>query len=154
MRRIESIMGYYMRFISTDERKLSLKEIESALKENDSNYKIDRDDDAEGTLMYDDGVYGLLEINEEGDGIFEDEIEMLKEKVEAAEGENKQSVLDVLEKSESLLFVRVVDQGRNDEETLEKINPMLDWLIKNREGLIQADYEGYYDASGLIFEVN
>ena len=148
-------MGYYMRFISTDERKLSLKEIESALKVSDSNYEIETDDDdVEGTLTYGDGVYGQLEINEKGDGIFEDEIEMLKENVEASEGENKQRVLDALEKSKSLLFVRVLDQGRDDEETLGKIDMMFNRLLENHQGLMHADYEGYYDTSGLILEVN
>lgn len=147
-------MGYYMRFISTDERSLNLKEIESALKENDSSYEIDKDDNTEGTLIYGEGIYGQLEVNEKGDEIFEDDVDTLKEKIENAEGENKQKVLNILQKAKSLLFVRVVDQGRDDKETLGKIAPMLDWLIKNREGLIQADYEGYYDASGLIFKVN
>jgi hypothetical protein len=149
-------MGYYMRFISNDERKLSLKELESALKEYDSSYKVERgeDDDSEGTLTYADGVYGQLEVNEKRDGVFEDEIEMLKENVENTEGENKQRVLDVLEKASSLLFVRVLNQGRSDEETLEKINPIWGWLFKNRNGLAHADYEGYYDDTGLIFEVD
>jgi len=142
-----------MRFLSTDERKLSLKEIESALKANDSNYEIESDeDDVEGTLIYGDGVYGQLEINEKGDEFFQDDIENLKEKIENAESGNKQTVLDALLKAKSLLFVRVVYEGREDEETFEKIDPLFDWLIKNREGLIHADYEGYYDASGLILE--
>ncbi len=147
-------MGYYMRFISNDERKLSLKELESALKEYDSKYEIESDeDDVEGTLIYGDGVYGQLEINEKGDDVFDDDIENLRADVEKAEGENKQKVLAALENAESLLFVRVIDQGRKDEETLERINPIWHWLLKNRNGLAHADYEGFYDGSGLIFEV-
>lgn len=149
-------MGYYMRFISVDERKLTLKELESALKKYDSNYKIDRDkdDDIEGLLMCSDGIYGQLEVNEKGDGTFEDEIEMLTERVENANGEDKQRVLDILMAAKSLLFVRMLNQERDDEETLEKIDPVWDWLLKNYQGLMHADYEGYYDASGLILEVN
>lgn len=144
-----------MRFISTDERKLSLKELGLALKENDSKYEIESDeDDVEGTLIYGDGVYGQLEVNEKGDGIFEEEIEILRENVEASEDENKSIVLKILEESKSLLFVRVVYEGRDDEQTFGKINAIWEWLLKNRNGLVHADFEGFYDASGLIFEVN
>ena len=148
-------MGYYIRFIATDEEKASLSEIESALKKFDSGYKIDRGeiDTFEGVLMYGNEVYGQLEINEKGDGIFEDEIEMLKERVEEAEGENKQKILDVLNQANFLVFARVLQQGRGWDETIKKLAALWDWLITNRKGLIHADYEGFYDDSDLIFEV-
>ena len=148
-------MGYYIRFISEDEKKISLSEIESALKSLDASYQIDRDDidDVEGVLIYSDGVFGQIEINEKGDDIFEDEIEMLKEQVENAEGKGKEKVLNTLTQAKTLLFVRVLNQGRGWDETIEKIGPLLDWLDANRNGLVQADHQGYFKALELILEV-
>ena len=49
--------------------------------------------------------------------------------------------------------VRVLDQGREPEETLAKLDPLWQWLLANREGLLQAEGEGYYGATGLILQV-
>ena len=143
-------MGYCMRYISADERKISLKELGTALALDDPEFEIDGDA-AEGVLMYANDAYAQLEINEKGDGIFEEEIEMLREDVAAAE--NGERVLEMLDRARNLLFVRVLQQGRDDEETFEKIDALWNWLLPRREGLVQADLEGYYDASGLILEV-
>ena len=148
-------MGYYIRFISVDTKKISLSEIEIALKSLDSDYQIDRDEinDAEGVLMWKNETYAQLEINEKGDSIFEDEIEMLKERGEEAEGQNKQRVLDVLDQAAELLFIRVLQQGRGWDETVEKIGFLLDVLDTSRKGLVHFDNEGFYSAAKLIFEV-
>ena len=81
-------MGYYMRFIVTDEKDVSLGPLESALKQIDPAYLIDRDEeaDSEGLLKWRDAVYGQIEVNRPGDGLFDGEIEELKEFVENSEG--------------------------------------------------------------------
>ncbi len=61
-------MGYYMRYILTDDRETTLSEIETGLKQVDPDYSIG---DGE-TLMYGDELYGEIEINVPGDGLFED----------------------------------------------------------------------------------
>lgn len=149
-------MGYYMRFITLDEREMNLGEIETALKEIDENYKIDRDEenDDEGVLIFGDDDFGQLQINAKGDEYFDDDIELLIERATESEGENKQKVLDFLIQAKNMLFLRVLFQGRNEEETFEKIDPMWEWLGENRGGLIHADYEGFYDSSGLILETD
>jgi hypothetical protein len=148
-------MGYYMRFISDDEKDITLSFIETALREIDSNYAIDRDTetDSEGDLMYDGGVYGEIEVNRPGDGLFDEEIGELKECAENAEGEHKEKVLTLLNRSRTLVAVRVLHQGRSDEETFQKLDLLWEMLFRHRSGLMQADADGYYDASGLILEV-
>lgn len=149
-------MGYYMRFISTDERKISLTVLEAALKEIDSNYRVKRDetDNSQGDLMLGEDVYGEIEVNLPGDEIFDIEIEELVEFLEEVEGENKSKVVEVLNNASAILSVRVLDQGRASEETFEKIAPIWDCCFKNYSGLVQADDEGYHDDSGLILEVD
>jgi hypothetical protein len=148
-------MSYHIRFIFDDDRNVSLSELESALKDIDESYKLDRDkgDETEAILMFGDEEYGQVFMNLPNDGLFDEEIAELIKFIEDTEGENKQKVLNTLQNSKQLLCIRVLDQGRESEETLIKIDPIWKWCFENRKGLMQADLEGYYDASGLILEV-
>ena len=148
-------MGYYMRFIVTVERDVSLSVFESALKQVDSAYLIERDEesDSEGLLKCGDDVYGQIELNRPGDGLFDGEIEELKGFVDNSEGAKQSEVLNVLGQAKAIVAIRVLDQGRESEDTLMKIDPLWRWLFANRQGLLQAGGEGYYDASGLILAV-
>jgi hypothetical protein len=150
-------MGYYMRFIVADEQDISLKVLESGLRQKDSAYAIERDeaDDDEGELKYNSDLYGAIEINRPGDGLFDDEIGELKEFLEEVEGERKEEVFRVLSEAKAIIALQVLQQGRaTDEETLVRIDPLWQWLHANRKGLLQADAEGYYDASGLVITVD
>ena len=152
-------MGYYMRFISIDKEDISLNVLESALRQSDADYRIKRDNesDNEGIITNKEEIYGQIYVYRPGDGIFDSEVEVLKDFVEEAgdQMKQKQTVLSVLNHSTMIIFVRVLWQGRREsEETLEKLDPLWDWLLAKRKGLIQADNEGYYDATGLILEVD
>jgi len=144
-----------MRFIVTDEKDVSLGTLESALKQIDPAYLIDRDEetDSEGLLKWRDAVYGQIEVNRPGDGLFDGEIEELKEFVENSEGAKRSDVLNVLGQAKAIVAIRVVYERRESEDTLVKIDPLWQWLFANRQGLLQAGGEGYYDSSGLILEV-
>ncbi|HEX8251099.1 MAG TPA: hypothetical protein VF599_23195 [Pyrinomonadaceae bacterium] len=150
-------MGYYMRFIVTDEKKVSLTELESGLRQTDADYRIDKgeNEEREGVLIHSEAVYGELSVNEPKDGLFDEEIEELKEFLEEAdESAAKEKVSEVLNRAKSLIAIRVLSQSRGIEETFEKLDPVWNWLFENRQGLLQADAEGYYDASGLVLEVD
>ncbi len=149
-------MGYYMRFIVADDKDVSLSKINSGLKQIDAAYSIEFDDDADdaGDLTFNSDIYGALEINRPGDGLFDEEIDELKEFLEDAEGERKPEVLQVLNDAKVIVALQVLQQGRaTSEETLERINPLWEWFLANYKGLLQADAEGYYDTSGLVIEV-
>ena len=71
-------MGYYIRYIITDEREITLPVLESNLKRIDTQYSISniqKTPRESGDLMYDNEVYGQIEINLSGDGLFEEELE-------------------------------------------------------------------------------
>jgi hypothetical protein len=144
-----------MRFIVIAEQDVSLGLLESALKQVDSAYLIERDEesDIEGLLKCGDDVYGQIEVNLPGDDLFDGEIEELKDFVNNSEGIKRSEVLNVLSQAKAIVAIRVLDQGRESEDTLMKIDPLWRWLFANRQGLLQAGGEGYYDASGLILEV-
>lgn len=142
-------MGYYMRYIATEDPEISLSDLEQTLKQIDPAYSIDES----GELTHDGDLYGVAEIYRVGDDSFADEIEELKEFVEDAAGPRQADVLKVLDEAKATIGVQVLWQGREVEETLQKIDPLWEWLLANRKGLLQADGEGFYDESGLILEV-
>ncbi|MCI0486936.1 MAG: hypothetical protein L0229_10085 [Blastocatellia bacterium] len=148
-------MGYYIRFISNDERDLSLDILESALKQADDAYSIERDEDADnyGLLKHNNDLYGEVDVSYLDDPLSDEEIEELLEDAEEAQGEKKADVLSVLNNANAIVAVRVLWQGRETEAMLEKIDPLWQWLLANRTGLLQVDGEGYYDRAGLILEV-
>jgi hypothetical protein len=143
-----------MRYIVTDDREVTLGLLESELQQID-NYRIERDADDEtlGDLMHENALYGRIELCRPGDGLFEEEIEDLKGFIAEVEGDRKNDVLNVLNSAKTMVVVQVLDQGRRTEETLVMIDPLWTWLIENRQGLMQADGEGYYENQQLILEV-
>lgn len=144
----ENFMGYYMRYIVTDDQPLLLSDIESGLKSVDPDYAITDDE-----LHHGSELYGEIEINPRGGELCDEELGELEEFAKDSEGENKQRVIDALRGAKAILALRVLWQGRDPEPSLEKLDPLWEWLLSNRQGLMQADDEGYYDATGLILEV-
>ncbi len=146
-------MGYYMRFIVTDKHVLDLSSIEAALRQLDSLYSISDREAESGTLVYGSEPYGRLEVNHNGDETFKSEMEELKEEVEETNGKMTKRVIDALKNAKSVVAVQVLFGERETEVTLRRIDPLWKWLFSNREGLMQADEEGYYDKHGLILKV-
>lgn len=148
-------MGYYMRYISTDEQEITIPLLENILKAKDPQYAITNVQglpNESGDLMYGASIYGEIEINHPGNSLFEEEIEELKEFLSETEGKKQKLVLQTLTNARIVLAIQILWQGRKAEETLEKIDPLWNWLLDNRRGLLQADGEGYYNKSGLILE--
>ena len=146
-------MGYYMRYITTDPADISILLLEEVLRAVDDQYSfrnVHTQPREFADLMHSDGLYGQIEINRPGDGLFEEELEELSEFLETAGGRSKRRVVRTLAAAKAIVAVQVLWQGRGTEATLDKIGPLWDWLFRNREGLLRADGEGYYDRRGLI----
>ncbi len=149
-------MGYYMRFISTDEKEITIKAMAEALTAEDSSYELQVEQDAEcpsGILLFRGEEYAEIESNTLGDEVFEEEIEELKEFLEDAGSGDVARVHSTLEDAKGIVAARVLFGGRKPEETLLRLSALWTWLLNNRTGLLQADGQGYFDASGLMLEV-
>jgi len=153
--RKEYPVGYYMRYIVDEDKAISLDIIETALKRVDASYNLAAKDqeNEHAELMLGTDLYGELEINRRGTELMDEEFEELLEDVEEAEGEGLQKVQNLLRDAHFTVVVRVLWQGREAVETLEKIDPLWEWLFGQYSGLLQADGEGYYDENGQILEV-
>jgi hypothetical protein len=137
-----------MRYIVTDEKDISLSDIVQALQAVDSYYSV-----ADGDLKYDDDLYGQIDINGLGESLFEEELEELASELGDTSGKGKKKVEATLQNAKAIVVVQVLWQDRETEETLQRIDPLWEWLFANWRGLLQADGEGYYDTSGLILQV-
>src|SRR5690349_7235115 len=134
-------MGYYMRYLIAEDTGISLSQIEQRLKQVDPSYSITDD----GALRFGDDLYGAVSLTFPDDSLFGEELEELKEEVEEATGKNKKKVIEVLDGAKAIVAVQVLYQGREIEETMEKLDPLWEWLFNNYKGLLQADEEGYYE---------
>jgi hypothetical protein len=83
----------------------------------------------------------------------DEELEELLEDVGEAEGDGLERVKRLLQDARFTIAVRVLWQGRESKATLEKIDPLWEWLFDQYRGLLQADGEGYFDASRRILDL-
>lgn len=151
-------MGYYMRYLLTTDAKLTLDELETALKQVDTKYQIRRDPILPlfGTLLLGKYICGELEINFPGDedGIFEEDIEEMRDLITESGQDSETKVRDVLDKTTCIIALNAVWQGNDPDVTLDKMEPLWSWLFDHHLGLLQADSEGFFERDTLIFETN
>lgn len=65
----------------------------------------------------------------------------------------RERVLAFLRQVHVRLVVRVLWGGRGGNETLDRLDPLWEWLMVNYKGLLQADDEGFYEGRKLILKV-
>ena len=146
-------MGYYMRYIISDKRSVAISTLEEALRRLDEKFSFVNIENEGGDLLYDGQLYGHLEVTGSRSELFSIEIEELREEVEESRGPQKKRVLKTLRDPRTVVAIQLLFGDREAEETLSKIGPLWEWLHKNREGVLQANGEGYYDRNGLILKI-
>lgn len=138
-------MGYYIRFLIEDGRPLSLEKVIDGLRTVDPGFALTGGKD----LTRSGELVAELDIAVPGDGIFEDDIGLLRERAGSAGGA---AVAARIASVTAILTARVLCQDRDAEETLDLLDPLWEWLTANRRGLVHADGEGFYDQEELILE--
>ena len=141
-----------MRYIVVDERPVAINDVRRAFAVEDEDYLVEGEDPEAGVAL-DGRMIAHVTINVPGDGLFEDERAELSEAAEEGEGPGKANVLETLENARAILAVQVLFGNSDTDETLDALAPLWSWLQDNRRGLLHADGEGYYDANGLILEL-
>lgn len=147
-------MGYYIRFVSTDARPVATTDLQNAFVAAGPAYAVQVDDTA-ATIRHAGATIAHVEINVPGDGLFDDERDELAEFATEAGGDASATarVLKTLGGARTIVAAQVLFGTGDAETTLSRLDPLWGWLFQNREGLLQADAEGYYDAQGLILQV-
>ena len=85
--------------------------------------------------------------------LFHGEIQNHVEAVESAEQGQKSRVITTLRRANAIVRIHVLWRGRDRNLTLERLQPLWDWLFLFCSGVLHAQGEGYYDADGLIVEI-
>lgn len=143
-------MGYYMRYIATDERSIGLEDIRAAFAEAGTGYSVEGEE-AEATVAYEGKPIGHVTLNVPGDGLFDEERDELIEFVEEGyDDAPRDRVASTLRSANVIVAVQVLFGVGDTDETLDRLAPLWSWLQANRQGLIHADGEGYYDGQELI----
>ena len=142
-------MGYYMRYVLTDQRPVGRDEISAALASASSPCKVGEDDGAL-VLALDEDAVAVVEVNGSGDELFEEERDEFLELIEDWAGRGRRKVAKALHDAKAIVAIQILFGERDVEETLELVDPLLGWLVSSRTGLLQVDGEGFYDGRKLI----
>ena len=133
-------MSYYLRYLSADPRPVTLDDLGAALAAADRSYLVE--EDAAGALVhFGDRLIAQLEINVPGDGLFEEELAELHELAEEGSGAGRERVAEVVAGAKALVAVQVLWDGEEADAALGRLDPLWEWLFRERPGLLQADGE-------------
>lgn len=145
-------MGYAFRFLSADPA-LDLHFLDAALHARDERWHLDIDEVAGRAQLTCEGeVLADVEIGRRGEGVFDDEIETLREVVEALK-DGHEIVAAGLQRSACMLYVRVVWGSRSEDDTLAALEGVWDVLFERVEdGLLYAESQGFH-ARERVFEL-
>jgi hypothetical protein len=152
-------VGYYMRFFDTQKKRLSLKQIRTALRRIDREYELafTAREPQHGILRYAGVVYAEIDLSEPGDRVFEGEIAEMLEALPVVKSKTKvrakELVEETLRAARRTVVVCVRFGTKEVEETLSRIDPIWDFLFSNRTGMLHAQGEGFYDEDDLILAV-
>jgi hypothetical protein len=142
-------LGYYMRYILSDDRPVTMENIREAFADAGPGYQID-DEEMECTVAYQGRPAGHITLNVPGDGLFDAERDELVEFASDGDEPAKERVVDTLRHAHGIVAVQVLFGDGDTERTIDALRPLWTWMQANRSGLLQADGEGYYDRRKLI----
>lgn len=141
-----------MRYIVVDERPLTVADVRRAFAAEEEDYAVDGAG-KEAEVGVDGRSIAQVTLNVPGDASFEDERAELLESAAVGSGPGKVTVLETLGRARTIVSVQVLFGDADPDEALDALSPLWSFLQGNRQGLLQADGEGYYDADGLILEL-
>lgn len=159
-------MAYYMHFIVTeDAAAVTLDAIETALRQIDPAYSLGHRQPAPyeaADLLYKDEVYAEIELNRPGDDLFDDAIAVLIDDLDEFEFEHpedqriQQTLREWIHQAQMVIGVQIIFGDEGMEPGVALVEPLWDWLFSTVEGVLQVDYEGYYDEEGplLVMETD
>ena len=112
------------------------------------------EDATEAIVYHGEDTLAQITLNAPGDGLFDEEREELIEFANVANWWRKRRVLNVLRAAKQIVGVQVLFGDGDTESTLSRIDPLWEWLAKNRTGLMQADARVITRAAGSFSPSN
>jgi len=106
-------MGYYMRYISSDANDITFAWLDEILRKLDREYSIEHGTGRKlAELRYAGNLYGDIEINRPGDGLFDDEMKELLDGIGGFTAPGKGVVEETLTKARTLVALQVLIAGK------------------------------------------
>jgi hypothetical protein len=146
---------YTLRFLGTDPRPLAFPALSSALQRVDPRFKLVANPAAvsrEARLLLGRQALASLSLGpREG---FTAQLDDLAERVREQAGRAGEAVLQKLGEVRWVLLVEMLGAGIDAEATLDRLDPLVSWVMAERTGLLHVDGEGFYDASGPLLALD
>ena len=108
-------------------------------------------------LIHDGQEYGTIVIERSGTFVFDEEISKINSVLDRYRDSDSCSnavnkIAIVMEQSTALIILRVIwpDTLAEQEKMFETFDPVWDWLLEEREGILHVGHGGFHDKSGLI----
>jgi hypothetical protein len=142
----------FLRFILDDGPPPSFDEMQAGLQasEPEAGFISIDDDPFAAHLAYGEVLLAVVERNVPGDGIFEDELDDLREEVLKQDDQRREIVLQALQRATGMVAFQPLP---GDLEFDKPMAWVIDWLFAHRSGLLQIDLEGFFDAKGRIISL-
>jgi hypothetical protein len=150
-------MGVWYHHITTEDKPVTLEEIGLALAQANRKFYLDDNlilkkpsEDAEPDYSDDsqDWECGLITFEAfDEQGLTEEYDSLLHER--AADKSSRDKIMRYFRRAKHAILIQVLNYGGGDTYD-ESIEPLWDWLIENREGVLATDDGEFYDKSGAI----
>lgn len=121
-------MSYFIRYVITEEKNVTLPELEQGLQAVNPDYEIDGD-----LIVLDDEEFGQITIDRAGTQLFKSDMKLLREWAEAKS--NSENLLAQLNQARILVTVQAI-WSRSFDETHEILTPLFHWLFNHCKGLL------------------
>ena len=142
-------LAYYMRFFAAGHPSPTLESVSRRLQ--DAHPDMQFEDD---TLIKDGVPYGAIEVNLPGEELFTDERDEFLADLDDDESPGAQQVRSTLHACTGIVVVQVLGGTLDLEEVLSRFDVLWEGLDAQPGGLLQADGEGFYAGTQLIWPVD
>ena len=145
-------MAYYLRVFCASQEPVSLANVvESAAAEGVS---LRPDEGASGALTYAPNRPPLiLEVERDADAVEEETAEFVEAVEDLGPSDPAERVLARLRATKMVAAIQIPTSDADD-ATYDAVGSLVRYFAENREGLIQADGEGFYEGTELILALH
>lgn len=145
-------MSFTLRFLATDPRELEFSALSRALMAADGRFRLLANPRAmrtEAELRYGQASLASLSLRPAAASreLFDEVVAQIREESPGHEGEH---VIRRIVGCRWVLLVELLGSGIHAEATLERLDPLVSWVMSERMGMLWVEGEGFYDASGPL----
>jgi hypothetical protein len=134
-------VSFYIRYVLTDDRAITLGDLEQSLRQVDPAYAIDGDFISRGGAGY-----GIIDLTYRGDPICDGDLELLARLAEKKR--HRDAIQAAIRDAKGMVCVQPVNSLES--RTEEVLAPLWDWLLGNRAGLLVWEGGYFFNRAGEL----